>query len=77
VEKSIYLDAHYKQLLGIDNIGCAEYGFELRKARWWRYYLNAFRYHPDDGVRTGTFIGVCSLILALASIFLGVISLWQ
>lgn len=69
VKSSIYMDAHFQQILGIeDGMGKKAYTFKIDKVSRPRYYINSLYYHPDDGVRVGAFLGIVSLFLGLVSL---------
>ncbi len=75
VKESIYLDAHYQQRLELDDkLGDKQYEFELKKIGPLRYYINAVRFHPDDGIRIGAFLGIVSLFLGFLSVALSVLN---
>lgn len=75
VKRSIFIDAHYQQRLGIPDtdIGIQEYSFKIKSVNVARYYLNAVSHHPDDSIRIGAFLGLTSLLISLFSIALSIV----
>lgn len=77
IKESIFMDSYYKKRLDIQNfypknkLNAEKIELEMKKIRFFGPLL-ASLYHPNDGVKTGTWLG---LVLGTLSIFLAIISI--
>lgn len=76
VKKSIFLDAYYRERLGVraEDISKNPIEFKITPIKIFGS-LRASLKHPNDGVKAGARLGILSIFLAILSIILGVLSL--
>lgn len=75
---SIVIPAYYRDRLGSLETG-QEYEFEIKKL-WSRNYPKKFfalLQHPDNAIKMATWLALWSIILGLAGIIIGVISIFK